>query len=79
MVISFLKTQSYNVHVEALDLCFKLITIHYHVLPYPKQRKVKFEPWTKSNHNGYTKAHCTVTYTIMLFSLNFSLFIPLAE
>ena len=32
-------------------LCFKLIIIHYHT---PKQRKMKFEPRIKLNHNIYS-------------------------
>ena len=32
-------------------LCFKLIIIHYHT---KKQRKIKFEPKIKLNHNIYT-------------------------
>ena len=32
-------------------LCFKLIIIHYHT---QKQRKIKFEPRIKLNHNSYT-------------------------
>ena len=31
-------------------LCFKLIIIHYHT---PKQRKIKFKPRIKLNHNRY--------------------------
>ena len=31
-------------------LCFKLIIIHYHT---QKQRKIKFEPRIKLNHNIY--------------------------
>ena len=35
-------------------LCFKLIIIHYHT---QKQRKIKFKPRKKLNHNIYMVVH----------------------
>ena len=35
-------------------LCFKLIIIYYHT---PKQKKIKFKPGTKLNHNIYKCKH----------------------
>ena len=34
--------------------CFKLIIIHYHT---PKQRKIKFKPKIKLNHNMYVSSY----------------------
>ena len=36
-----------------ISFCFKLITIHYHTLPYPKTKGNKLKPRIKLNHNIY--------------------------
>ena len=38
--------------LKFIFLCFKHIIIHYHT---PKQRKIKFKPRIKLNHNIYIK------------------------
>ena len=50
-----------------ISLCFKLIIIHYHT---PKQRKIKFKPRIKLNHNmsGFANfidewSHCDFCFT----------------
>ena len=40
-------------------LCLKLIVIHYHT---PKQRKTKFKPRKKLNHNIYIKTSNDITF-----------------
>ena len=43
---------SFILGLHFIFLCFKLIIIHYHT---PKQRKIKFKPRMKLNHNIYIK------------------------
>ena len=45
-------------------LCFKLIIIHYHTT---KQRKIKFKPRIKLNHNSYISYHFFHCIMLLLF------------
>ena len=44
---------NFIVGLNFIFLCFKLIIIHYHT---PKQRKIKFKPTIKLNHNMYIQS-----------------------
>ena len=44
-------------------LCFKLIIIHYHT---QTQRKIKFKPRMKLNHNIYKGKYLQFTYAVII-------------